>query len=94
MNWFKEDIGKAIDESKKKQLIFMVYCFGNIKHLDYIKKSLTSINILISFKLDSNSEDMTKLWNIKRIYTTCNENCVCLSLEADSEICNQFKQIC
>ena len=34
MNWFKEDIGKAIDESKKKQLIFMVYCFGNIKDLD------------------------------------------------------------
>jgi len=31
MNWFKEDIGKAIAESKQKQLIFMVYCFGKLE---------------------------------------------------------------
>ena len=45
-------------------------------------------------KLDSESEEMTKLWDIERIFQTCNDNCVCLSLSADSEICNQFKQIC
>ena len=30
MNWFNEDIGKAIEESKKKLLIFMVYCSSKL----------------------------------------------------------------
>ncbi len=37
---------------------------------------------------------MDDLWNDESIKSLCNENCVCLRLEADSEPCNQFKQLC
>ena len=36
MNWYKEDIGKAIVESKTKKLIFMVYVFGKVLTLKLI----------------------------------------------------------
>lgn len=69
MNWFDGPIINAINESKKKNLIFLVY------------------------NRDSNSREMDDLWNDSKISNLCKENCVSLCLEAESESCNQFRQL-
>ena len=72
MNWYSGEIGNAINESKSKQLVFLVFTRDQ----------------------ETASNDMNELWNLDKVAELCNKNCVSLRLDANTEPCKQFKQIC
>ena len=72
MNWYSGEIGNAINESKTKQLVFLVFARNE----------------------EAASNEMNELWNNAKIADMCNQNCVSLRLDASTETCKQFKQIC
>ena len=50
--------------------------------------------IFLVYTFDENSTEMTELWNDEKISNLCTANCVSIKLEANSDECNQFKQLC
>ncbi len=40
------------------------------------------------------STETSEYWNDSEVAKRCSENCVSIRLEANSEECDQFKQIC
>jgi hypothetical protein len=66
MNWYKEDIGKAIGESKTKKLIFMVYVFGKSCSINLSN----SIRFIINFKtLKIRTQPKPLSYGIRKEYT-------------------------
>lgn len=57
-----------------------------------INESKTKKLIFLVHSIDANSQ-IEEYWNKEEITKLCNENCVCLKLEADTQTFNQFKQI-
>lgn len=49
--------------------------------------------IFLVYTFDENSTEMTELWNDEKISNLCTANCVSIKLEANSDECNQFKQL-
>lgn len=60
---------------------------------DAINESLSKKFIFLVYAFDADSGEMDELWNDETISKLCIENCVSIKLEADSEPCNQFKQL-
>lgn len=61
---------------------------------DGINESQSKKLIFLVYTLDDNSTEMTELWNDETISSLCKENCVSIKLDANSDECNQFKQLC
>lgn len=45
------------------------------------------------FYVDGSSQ-MDEMWNDESISEKCNANCISIKLDASSDECNQFKQLC
>ena len=65
-------------------------CLYKTKSTRYLSKA---IELQYFFK-DSNSSEMSELWNKEAVSQLCKENCVSIRLEAGTQICDQFKAIC
>jgi len=60
---------------------------------DAINESLSKKLIFLVYAFDADSNEMNELWNDVDVSKLCIENCISIKLEAESDPCNQFKQL-